>query len=498
MALGLETMVGGSGTFQILILAAEPAQAERVLRTLRASGLPVSGIVSHDPSELQSLQGTSACDLILARIGGSVRADAVGQAYVSAQTQPPLMILASDRSDANGLLDLMQLGAVGLIAEDDKAALTATVSRHWKQAELQAEMATELHALRQRVAHLELSPDTLGAGGAGGDSLSRRPGELLQGPEAPQAIGLDESSFRPELLSASFDSDPLPDPLAPSSVSSERLSQSISASSEPQRVPNGDTHADAIRDSLIVDIERALDEHDFRLMYQPIVSLKGDSREHYSVLVRLADPVLSSFPAGTLLLPAARGGRLPDLDRWVIQRGLKELGHRRDAGAKFGFFLSLSAEIVQDDRLLIWICDALKASGVRGSQVTFQFQEDDTLFQLPRWESLVAGLRKVKCRICINQFGRGEQREPAFSPRSSMVAPDFIKLAPELAQGLAQDPAKQRRLLELVRLCGRHGVKTIVTGVDDARSLALMWSFGIDYVQSHFLQAPASTFDPRP
>jgi len=242
--------------------------------------------------------------------------------------------------------------------------------------------------------------------------------------------------------------------------------------------------ANIVDDSVTLRIERALETNGFTIMYQPIISLMGDSMEHYSVLLRLRGADDRVLTARELIGPAARAGSLPDVDRWVIQRALQEQSRRRRSGQKVGCFLSLSQEIVQDERLLIWICDSLREYEIRGSWVTFQLQEREALAHADKWSQLAEGLKKIKCRICINQYGLQDDPELALTT----LGADFVKFAPELAIGLSEDPVMQKRLLRLIQLAQDHGVKTIVTGVEDARSLALLWSAGIDYVQGNFLQ----------
>lgn len=67
---------------------------------------------------------------------------------------------------------------------------------------------------------------------------------------------------------------------------------------------------------------------------------------------------------------------------------------------------------------------------------------------------------------------------------------DYVRFLPDLGQGLGDEKPKQRRLRELTKLCRSAGVTTIVTGVEDARSLTVLWTAGIDYVQGNFLQIP--------
>ena len=72
---------------------------------------------------------------------------------------------------------------------------------------------------------------------------------------------------------------------------------------------------------------------------------------------------------------------------------------------------------------------------------------------------------------------------------------DFVKLAPELAAGLADDEAKQKELAQLVAAAQEAGVKTIATGVEEARTLSVLWTAGVDYVQGNFLQKPSPTVE---
>jgi len=53
--------------------------------------------------------------------------------------------------------------------------------------------------------------------------------------------------------------------------------------------------------------------------------------------------------------------------------------------------------------------------------------------------------------------------------------------------------SKRQRLWELTKLTREAGVKIIVTGVEDARSLTVLWTAGIDYVQGYFLQKPSTS-----
>ncbi|MEJ2325777.1 MAG: EAL domain-containing protein [Chromatiaceae bacterium] len=123
--------------------------------------------------------------------------------------------------------------------------------------------------------------------------------------------------------------------------------------------------------------------------------------------------------------------------------------------------------------------------------VTFQIIEEHARRQSASLRKLMDGLNKVKCRLALNRFGLAPNPEMLLKG----LQVHFVKFAPELGQGLADDAQKHRRLLDLTKMVRDAGAKTVVTGVEDARSLTLLWTAGVDYVQGNFLQKPADTID---
>lgn len=238
-------------------------------------------------------------------------------------------------------------------------------------------------------------------------------------------------------------------------------------------------------------IEQALDNDGFTLVYQPIVSLMGDGQEYYSVLLRMANEDGTLVDAKEIIGPATNAGFMPNIDRWVVREGVQRLSEHRRGRHKINFFLSLNGETLHDERLLIWICDCLREFEARGSWVTFQVVEDQARRHLDQLAKLADGLKKIKCRLAVNHFGIMD------NPQTLLEALplDFVKFDPSFAHGLADDTKKQQQLLDLANLAHQNNAKTIVSGVEDARSLTVLWTAGIDYVQGNFLQRPSATIE---
>jgi diguanylate cyclase (GGDEF)-like protein/PAS domain S-box-containing protein len=234
-------------------------------------------------------------------------------------------------------------------------------------------------------------------------------------------------------------------------------------------------------------IEHALNNNRFRLVYQPIVSLQGDSRENYAVLMRLLDNNDEEIMPNFFINSAEQSGLMAKVDRWVIKTSIEEIARQRKQGRKVNFFISLSSAALEDDGLLLWICDCLREHQAKGAWLTFQVRDKDLRNHIQSAKRLIAGLKKIKCQLAIDQFGTNPKAESLLKH----LPVDFVKFDTELVDDLASKQEKQEQLSELNRLALNHDTKTIAMGVEDANSLAVLWTVGVNYIQGYFLQEPS-------
>jgi EAL domain-containing protein (putative c-di-GMP-specific phosphodiesterase class I)/GGDEF domain-containing protein len=242
---------------------------------------------------------------------------------------------------------------------------------------------------------------------------------------------------------------------------------------------------------LAEQVSLAFDHERFSLVYQPIISLMGDNQENYSVLVRLIDDQGELIEAKDFIGAAIRRGLIEKVDKWAISAAIAVLAKQREAGHRLRFFINLAEDTFRNPSIILHICDCLRNLDVRGNWLAFQFQEELIPDNMASLVKLIEALRQIKCRIAINRFGATERSEMILKA----LPADFVVLMPALARGLADDPSKQERLATLAKLAQESGTKSIVTGVEDARALTVLWTAGVDYVQGNFLQRPSPTLE---
>ena len=234
-------------------------------------------------------------------------------------------------------------------------------------------------------------------------------------------------------------------------------------------------------------IQHALENDRFRLVYQPIVSLQGDSREHYAVLTRLLDNNNEEILPDYFIRHAKQGEQMAKVDRWVINKAIEELAEQRIEGKKINFFISISSAGLEDEGMLLWICDCLRKHRAKGPWITFQIHDKELRNHIQSAKKLIEGLKKIKCQLAIDQFGASPKAETLLKH----LPVDFVKFDFELMQDLASKQEQQDHLNELNALAKQYNIKTIAMGVEDANSLAILWTVGVNYIQGYFLQEPS-------
>ncbi|RDH90993.1 MAG: GGDEF domain-containing protein [endosymbiont of Seepiophila jonesi] len=236
-------------------------------------------------------------------------------------------------------------------------------------------------------------------------------------------------------------------------------------------------------------IQHALENDQFKLVYQPIISLQGDTRENYAVLVRLIDHNNEEIQPNYFLKQTDEMGKMAAVDRWVIRHAIAELSAQRKNGRKINFFINISGTTLEDDTLLLWICDCLREFEAKGPWVIFQISDSDARAHLQQVQKLTEGLQKIKCQLSIDHFGLTPKPETLL--RNLPV--NYIQFDPKFLDDLAGNQEKQDALNEANRIGQSYNVKTVATGIEDASSLAILWSIGANYIRGYFLQEPSPT-----
>lgn len=239
---------------------------------------------------------------------------------------------------------------------------------------------------------------------------------------------------------------------------------------------------------LASSFKTALKNNDFKLLFQPIISLRGEETERYEIYIRMNvdDEEIS---ASKFLPTAADLGMSTKIDRWVILESIK---HLQQSTRKTQHFINLTSSSIQDDSLIPWIKVALDAAKIDPSSIVLQAKEADIIQQLTMAKNFIDKAREIGVDFCITNFGSA-----AIDPLGTLEHIDIthIKIDSALAQELQESPDNSQDLEKLVKQLHEKGKITTIPHIEKASILSKLWQLGVHYIQGNYLQAPSSEMD---
>ena len=250
--------------------------------------------------------------------------------------------------------------------------------------------------------------------------------------------------------------------------------------------PADEIAAAANRGDIIAMLQQALKNDSFKLLFQPIISLRGDKDELYEVLLRMTSPQGEEVPPAEFFKAAIAAGFAEKIDRWVLLNAIKHLTAHRGKGNNTRLFIHLSSASIQDQNLLPWLAAALKASGLPANSIILQIRETDAVAYLTQAKQLTKGLHDLQCQVALGQFGC------TLNPFNTLkhLDIDFVKIDGSFTKELTV-AENQEALKETLAALHAQAKQSIVPLVESASALPVLWQAGVNYIQGYYLQGPS-------
>jgi EAL domain-containing protein (putative c-di-GMP-specific phosphodiesterase class I)/GGDEF domain-containing protein/PAS domain-containing protein len=244
---------------------------------------------------------------------------------------------------------------------------------------------------------------------------------------------------------------------------------------------------------LLAEINKAIDQEAFALLFQPIISLRGDTSEHYEVFLRMLDADGTLVRPDAFLATAAEHGVAGKIDRWVILRAIKALLAQRAAGHNTRLTVSVTGNSIADPEFAPWLGVALKAARLPSDALIFQVSEHDVMAMVRQAQAFVQALRAMHCQASIARFGTSD----APFERLKNIAADYVKLDGRLIERMNTDPNGRERVADMLNRLQQLGKLSVIPKVETASMLAVLWQAGANFVQGDYLQVagPEMNFD---
>lgn len=235
-------------------------------------------------------------------------------------------------------------------------------------------------------------------------------------------------------------------------------------------------------------LRRALDNREFRLVYQPEIALGSGEVVGVEALARWYDPETGEVPLDDVIPVAEETGLIVPLGRWVLEEACRQAREWFDAmpqnrTAMVG--INISTRQFHQPDLVIQVSAILGAAGIDSRRCRLEITESAVMQEATRGIGLMHELKELGVQIALDDFGTGHSSLSALSK----LPADVIKLDRSFVDGILQDD--MTAIVQAVTTMAHHlEIRVVAEGVETPAQLERLRALGCDTVQGYLFSHP--------
>ena len=237
---------------------------------------------------------------------------------------------------------------------------------------------------------------------------------------------------------------------------------------------------------LETDLRRAVEKAEFRLHYQPVVSLADGQLTGFEGLVRWIHPTKGLVMPSEFIGLAEETGLIVPLGGWVLREACRQVSAWAAAAQGVPFVsVNLSPRQFAHTDVVGEVRAILEATGLEGRRLGLEITES-ALMEGGDVRARLLELRSLGVRLLLDDFGTG------YSSLSYLIRfpIDIIKIDASFVKGLEDDPEKVAIVRSILTIGHSLRMEVIAEGVENARQVEVLRSLGCDYGQGFHWSRP--------
>jgi diguanylate cyclase (GGDEF)-like protein len=241
--------------------------------------------------------------------------------------------------------------------------------------------------------------------------------------------------------------------------------------------------------SLEADLHVALDRNEFRLLFQPIVDLRGQRVVGVEALLRWRHPVEGLLAPNEFLAIAEEAGVIVPVTRWIIQRVCRlaaEWRKRLPQGTNFYISVNLSAAALRDPGLRDYVARVLEDTRTPPGNLKFELTEGGLISNVSTAREVLEAFHSMGIELMLDDFGTG------YSSLSylQLFPFDYVKIDRPFVKRTGSERANNAITSAILQMASSLGLRAVAEVVETQAAAQALLHMGCAFAQGYFFSAP--------
>jgi EAL domain-containing protein (putative c-di-GMP-specific phosphodiesterase class I) len=186
-------------------------------------------------------------------------------------------------------------------------------------------------------------------------------------------------------------------------------------------------------------------------------------------------------------LPQIQGLELEcELDGWVLEQGVAQLGHWAHLGLDLSLSLNLSAASLLQPQLATRVAELVREHAVPPERLELEVLETAALTDLPAVVRTMEACARVGVDFALDDFGTGYSSLHYLR----QLPVKTVKIDQVFVRRMLTDAGDMHIVRAVIGLAGAFGVRTVAEGVETAQCAQALTELGCDVLQGFWVARP--------
>jgi diguanylate cyclase (GGDEF)-like protein/PAS domain S-box-containing protein len=240
---------------------------------------------------------------------------------------------------------------------------------------------------------------------------------------------------------------------------------------------------------LETDLRRAIDRQEFRLHYQPIVSLSTGRISGFEALVRWQHPERGFISPDKFISLAEETDMILPIGKWVLTEACRQMRawqQQYPAHAALSISVNLSCKQFRQPNLVEQVSRILLETGLDARCLKLEITESVVMENIDTAIDMMKELRALGVQLSMDDFGTGYS-SLSYLHRFPISA---LKIDRSFVSRMDGNNENKEIVRTIVMLARNLGMEVIAEGVEGETQLSQLTALGCEYGQGYFFSRP--------
>ncbi len=239
--------------------------------------------------------------------------------------------------------------------------------------------------------------------------------------------------------------------------------------------------------NLEAKLNRAIENDEFELYYQPQITLATGRLAGFEALLRWHPEGRESVPPNEFISIAEESGLIIEIGDWVLKHACAQLKSWQAKGyALVPVAVNLSARQFSDQDLVKMVMQELATTGIPCEMLELELTERVIMRDVEETRTKLQALKSIGVKISVDDFGTGYS-SMSYLKRFPL---DTLKIDRSFVKDLENDPNDESIIKAIVAMSKGLGLTTIAEGVENEQQRELLSRIGCDLMQGYLISRP--------